>query len=52
MMARESFEFDGFKGPPKHGYDVIGGYDPAPQKPPRWDKPTGKADQPARRGKP
>ena len=54
-MAKEfgkSFKWDGFKGRPKHDYDVIGGYDPAPQSAPKWGKPTGKGDQPARRGKP
>lgn len=45
------FEFDGFKGPPKHGYDNIGRYDPAPQAPPKSGKPAGKPDQPARKGK-
>jgi len=48
----KDFEWDGLKGPPKRSYDVIGGYDPAPQSPPRWSKPTGKGDQPTRKGKP
>jgi hypothetical protein len=48
---REEFGFDEFKGPPKHGYDNIGSYDPAPQAPPKLGKPTGKPDQPERKGK-
>lgn len=40
----KQFEFDDFKGPPRHGYDVIGRYDSAPQGPPNLSRPTGKPD--------
>ena len=45
----KDFKFDGFKGPPRYGYDRIGSYDPAPQGPPELGKPTGKPDQPERK---
>jgi len=47
----KEFQWDGFKGPPKHDYDVIGGYAPTLSAAPRSGKPTGKGEQPTRKGK-